>query len=59
MNIKKIIMLGSVMAAGVALFAADPVVSNVTAKQRYLWNGMVDVSSEITSNTVGEDVVRG
>ena len=30
------------------LFAADPVVSDVTAKQRYPWNGLVDVTCNVS-----------
>jgi len=33
---------------GIALFAADPVVSNVTAKQRYPWNGLVDITCNVS-----------
>jgi len=47
-------------------FAADPVVQNVTAKQRYPWNGMVDIDYEITGDATGmwlevsaEDVQNG
>ena len=30
------------------IFAADPVVSNVTAKQRYPWNGLVDITCNVS-----------
>ena len=33
---------------GMALFAADSVVQNVTAKQRYPWNGLVDITCSVT-----------
>ncbi len=45
---------------------ADPIVSGVTAKQRYPWNGMVDIDYTITGDATGmslevsvEDVQNG
>ena len=46
MNIKRIIMVGVVMAA-MATLAATPTVSNVTAKQRFPWNGLVDIKCTV------------
>lgn len=42
MNIKKIIMVGLVAAASLAL--GEVAVTGVTAKQRYPWNGLVDIT---------------
>ncbi|MBQ3807302.1 MAG: formylglycine-generating enzyme family protein [Kiritimatiellae bacterium] len=46
--------------------AANPIVSDVTAKQRYPWNGMVDIDYTITGDATGmslevsvEDVQNG
>ena len=65
MNIKRM-LIGIVAITGAVLFATDPVVSNVTAKQRYPWNGMVDIDYEITGDATGmwlevsvEDVQNG
>ena len=65
MNYKKIITVGFAVVAMVAI-AADPVVSDVTAKQRYPWNGMVDIDYTITGDATGmslevsvEDVQNG
>ena len=52
---------------GIKLIAsADPIVSDVTAKQRYPWNGMVDIDYTITGDATGmslevsvEDVQNG
>ena len=65
---KKLIMamvLMPMMIAATAI-AADPVVSNVSAKQRYPWNGMVDIDYTITGDATGmslevsvEDVQNG
>lgn len=52
MNIKKIIMSGTV-AATVAAFAAAPTVSNVKAQQRYPWNALVDIDYTLSGDTSG------
>ena len=44
---------GLVGVAGAVLFAANPEVKNVTAKQRYPWNGMVDIDYTITGDATG------
>ena len=36
-----------------AVYAADPVISNVTAKQRYPWNGKVDISYTLNGDMSG------
>ena len=66
MNIKKIITTGIMVATAGMAIAATPVVQNVTAKQRYPWNGMVDIDYEITGDATGmwlevgvEDVQNG
>ena len=46
MNIKSKIMIGVAMAE-MAIFAAKPTVTDVTAKQRYPWNGLVDISCKV------------
>ena len=49
MNYKKLICGGAV-AMVVTAIAAEPVVSDVVAKQRYPWNGMVDIDYTITGD---------
>ena len=44
MNIKKIIMVGLVLAAMLQAFAGDVTATSVTAQQRYPWNGLVDIT---------------
>ncbi len=47
MNIRKIIVVG--MLAMVAMTAfAEPTVTDVVAKQRYPWNGLVDITCKVT-----------
>ena len=62
----KTVIFGGVVAMVFAAIAADPIVSDVTAKQRYPWNGMVDIDYTITGNATGmslevsvEDVQNG
>lgn len=38
---------------------ATPYVTNVVAKQRYPWNGLVDVSYEVVGSTNGIDLAYG
>ena len=47
MNIEKVIMVGIVAMVAVATFAT-PEVTDVVAKQRYPWNGMVDVTCTVS-----------
>ena len=47
MDIKKIITVG-IMAFAAMLAFAEPMVTDVTAKQRYPWNGMVDITCKVT-----------
>ena len=54
MNIKKIMSVGFAVAVEMCALASSPTISNVTAKQRYPWNGLVD----ITFTVVG-DVAAG
>ena len=47
MDIKKVIMVGIVAMVAGATFAS-PTVTGVTAKQRYPWNGMVDITCTVS-----------
>lgn len=47
MNIKKIIATGIMALGALASFAA-PTVTDVTTKQRYPWNGLVDITCKVT-----------
>ena len=47
MNIKKLITAGIIALAALATFA-DPTVTDVVAKQRYPWNGLVDITCKVT-----------
>lgn len=47
MNIKKLITAGIMALAALATFA-DPAVTDVVAKQRYPWNGLVDITCKVT-----------
>ena len=49
MNIKKIIVTGIMVLAALATFAA-PTVTDVVAKQRYPWNGLVDITCKVTGH---------
>ena len=53
MNIKKIVMVGLVAAAAMLQAAETPTVSNVKARQRYPWNGMVDIDYTLSGDTSG------
>lgn len=57
MNIKKIIMVGlAAVASGV--MALDYVeVTDVKARQRYPWNGMVDIDYTLSGDTSGLGVL--
>ncbi len=47
MNIKKLITAGIMVMTALAAFA-EPVVTDVVAKQRYPWNGLVDITCKVT-----------
>ena len=47
MNFKKLITTGIMALAALAAFA-DPTVTDVVAKQRYPWNGLVDITCKVT-----------
>ena len=49
MNIKKLITTG-IMAMAAMCATADPVVTDVVAKQRYPWNGKVDITYTLTGD---------
>lgn len=53
-NIKKIIMAGLVAAAAMLQAAETPTVSNVKARQRYPWNGMVDIDYTLSGDIGGD-----
>ena len=62
----KTVIFGGVVAMVFAAIASNPIVSDVTAKQRYPWNGMVDIDYTITGDATGmslevsvEDVQNG
>ena len=48
--------LGTVLLTliGVAVFAATPTITGVTAQQRYPWNGKVDISYTVTGDIAAE-----
>ena len=46
MNIKKVITVGIMAVTAVA--SAEPVVTDVVAKQRYPWNGLVDITCKVS-----------
>lgn len=46
MNIKKMIMIGATMSE-MTILAAMPTVTDVTAKQRFPWNGLVDIKCRV------------
>lgn len=52
MNIKHII-IGIVSGMAIQVVAATPTVSDVVARQRYPWNGMVDIDYTITGDASG------
>ncbi len=47
MNIKKLITAGIMALVALATFA-EPTVTDVVAKQRYPWNGLVDITCKVT-----------
>ena len=48
MNIKKVFIVGLMAAAASAL--ADVTITGVSAKQRYPWNGLIDITYTITGD---------
>lgn len=57
MNIRKIALAGLVAVSVTLLQAATPTVSNVKARQRYPWNGMVDIDYTLSGDTTGLGVL--
>ena len=53
MNIKKLITVGIMVMTAIAAFA-EPVVTDVVAKQRYPWNGLVDITCKVTGIDVAD-----
>lgn len=55
MNLNKTITALGIMASALVASAATPTVTDVTAKQRYPWNGMVDITCTVSgiSETAG------
>ena len=41
------LICGIVSLIGAVAFAAEPTVTDVVAKQRYPWNGLVDITSKV------------
>ncbi|MBQ0031336.1 MAG: formylglycine-generating enzyme family protein [bacterium] len=52
MNMKSMIVVALAFSARL-VFAGSPVVSDVVARQRYPWNGMVDIDYTITGDAAG------
>lgn len=50
MNIRKIMSVGIAVTVEMCALATSPTISNVTAKQRYPWNGKVDISFTVTGS---------
>ena len=55
-SMKRILMAGILMAAAAIAEAGGLTVTNVTAQQRWPWNGLVDIDYEILSDNADEDV---
>ena len=55
-SMKRILMAGILMAAAAIAQAGGLTVTNVTAQQRWPWNGLVDIDYEILSDNADEDV---
>ena len=53
MDSKRIVTFGLIVAAMLQAVAATPTVSDVVARQRYPWNGMVDIDYTITGDASG------
>ena len=52
MNVKKLLCVFVVaVAAGVWAAFADPVISDITVKQRWPWNGRVDIDYTLVAET--------
>ena len=51
---KKALGTGLLTLIGVAVFAAAPTITGVTAQQRYPWNGKVDISYTVTGDIAAE-----
>ena len=51
---KKALGTGLLTLIGVAAFAAAPTITDVTAQQRYPWNGKVDISYTVTGDIAAE-----
>ena len=54
MKIKKVFCLACIGLAGLVTFA-DPQIKNVTARQRFPWNGKVDISYEVVGTIPTEN----
>ena len=55
MNINRIVTVGVTAFAAMVTFAATPTITDVTAQQRYPWNGLVDI--DVTFSAVGLSTV--
>ncbi len=56
---KSILLLFNVLLPWCAAFADAPVITGVTARQRYPWNGKVDISYTVTGDVAAEVRRRG
>ena len=55
-SMKRMLVAGIMMAAAAIAQAGGLTVTNVTAQQRWPWNGLVDIDYEILSDNADEDV---
>lgn len=55
MNIKKVVILGLMAVAMAVTSVATPTITDVKAKQRYPWNGLVDIEYTTSGDTTGLD----
>lgn len=55
MNIKKVVVLGLMAVAMAGTSFAAPSISDVVAKQRYPWNGLVDIEYTTSGDATGWD----
>ncbi len=49
-RMKKVLIIASILSWSVACFSAAPKITDVTAKQRYPWNGKVDITYTLTGD---------
>ncbi len=59
MNIKKNLAIVVSLSALISTYAAEPTITDVTAQQRYPWNGKIDISYKVTGDIAAEARERG